>query len=130
MALHMVTSGSRGLAPALLAAAMTVNWSVYAAEGGELRAGAPLPARQAELVHMVRHDCGSCHGLTLAGGLGPALLPATLAVRPAEYVERVILDGRPGTAMPPWRGLVSDEDARWIAQQLRDGFPNEPSRER
>ena len=79
---------------------------------------------------MVRHDCGSCHGLTLAGGLGPALLPATLAVRPVEYVERVILDGRPGTAMPPWRGLVSDDDARWIAQQLRDGFPNEPSRER
>ena len=109
---------------------MTVYLSVYAAEGAEPRAGVPAPARQAELVHMVRHDCGSCHGLTLAGGLGPALLPASLAVRPVEYVERVILDGRPGTAMPPWRGLVSEDDARWIAQQLRDGFPNEPSRER
>jgi cytochrome c55X len=127
----MVISASRGLAPALLAAAVTVYWSVCAADGGdELRVGVPAPARQAELVHMVRHDCGSCHGLTLAGGLGPALLPATLAVRPVEYVERVILDGRPGTAMPPWRGLVSDDDARWIAQQLRDGFPNEPLRER
>jgi cytochrome c55X len=127
----MAISGSRGLAPALLAAAMSVPGSVYAAGGGdEARADAPAPARQAELVHMVRHDCGSCHGLTLAGGLGPALLPAALAARPAEYVERVILDGRPGTAMPPWRGLVSDDDARWIAQQLRNGFPNESSRER
>ena len=126
----MAISGSRGLAPALLAAAMSVPGPVYPAGGGEARVGAPAPVRQAELVHMVRHDCGSCHGLTLAGGLGPALLPATLAVRPAEYVEQVILDGRPGTAMPPWRGLVSDDDAHWIAQQLRDGFPNEPSRER
>lgn len=74
---------------------------------------------------MVRHDCGSCHGLTLSGGLGPALLPDALAAKPEEYVERVILDGRPGTAMPPWRGLVSDDDARWIAQQLRNGFPSE-----
>jgi cytochrome c55X len=126
----MAISASRGLAPALLAAAMTLYWSVYTAEGGELRAGVPAPARQAELVHMVRHDCGSCHGLTLAGGLGPALLPAALAIRPAEYVERVILDGRPGTAMPPWRGLISEDDARWIARQLRDGFPNEALRER
>lgn len=127
----MAISGSRGLAPALLAAAMSVLGSVYAADSGdEARAGAPAPARQAELVHMVRHDCGSCHGLTLAGGLGPALLPAALAAKPLEYVERVILEGRPGTAMPPWRGLVSDDDARWIAQQLRNGFPNEASRER
>jgi cytochrome c55X len=109
---------------------MTLYWSVYTAEGGELRAGVAAPARQAELVHMVRHDCGSCHGLTLAGGLGPALLPAALAIRPAEYVEQVILDGRPGTAMPPWRGLISEDDARWIARQLRDGFPNEALRER
>jgi len=32
--------------------------------------------------------------------------------------------------MPPWRGLISEDDARWIARQLRDGFPNEALRER
>jgi cytochrome c55X len=128
----MAISGSRGLAPALLALAMmSAPGSVYPAGGGdEVRTRAPAPARQAELVHLVRHDCGSCHGLTLSGGLGPALLPAALAAKPLEYVERVILEGRPGTAMPPWRGLVSDDDVRWIAQQLRNGFPNEASRER
>jgi hypothetical protein len=37
----------------------------------------PTPRqRQKELIHLVRQDCGSCHGMTLQGGLGPALLPA------------------------------------------------------
>jgi cytochrome c55X len=102
-----------------------VGLSASARGDDEARVPLPAAARQGELVHMVRHDCGSCHGLTLAGGLGPALLPDVLAGKPAEYVERVILDGRPGTAMPPWRSLVSEEDARWIAQQLRNGFPSE-----
>ena len=31
-------------------------------------AAEPSPARQKELIHMVRQDCGSCHGLTLQGG--------------------------------------------------------------
>ena len=118
----MVSSNSRGLAPALLAAAMGLAGPAYAADGGD---ESPPSGRQSELVHMVRHDCGSCHGLTLAGGLGPPLLPDALAGKPAKYVERAILDGRPGSAMPPWRGLVSDEEARWIAQQLQNGFPSE-----
>jgi cytochrome c55X len=37
----------------------------------------------------------------------------------------MILRGRPGTAMPAWAGLLSEQDARWIAQQLKSGFPNE-----
>jgi cytochrome c55X len=37
----------------------------------------------------------------------------------------MILRGRPGTAMPAWAGLLSEPDARWIAQQLKSGFPNE-----
>jgi len=118
----MVFSTSRGFAPALFAAAMGLAGPAYTANGGDKL---PASSRQSELVHMVRHDCGSCHGLTLAGGLGPALLPDALAGKPIEYVERVILDGRPGTAMPPWRGMVSDEEARWIAQQLQNGFPTE-----
>jgi cytochrome c55X len=74
---------------------------------------------------MVRHDCGSCHGLTLAGGLGPALLPAPLQDKPLEYLESMILRGRVGTAMPGWQGLLSEEEARWIASRLREGFPDE-----
>ena len=88
----------------------------------------PTPARQAELVHMVRQDCGACHGMRLTGGLGPALTREALAERPLETIEATIVHGRPGTPMPPWRAMISPGDARWIAAQLAQGFPEEPSR--
>jgi len=77
--------------------------------------------RQQELLHLLRQDCGSCHGMTLKGGLGPALLPADLANKPAEFLAVTILQGRPGTAMPPWNAFLSPIEARWLAQQLLDG---------
>lgn len=76
-------------------------------------------AREAELQHMVAQDCGSCHGLTRKGGLGLPLTPAALADRPADDLVEIILDGIPGTAMPPWRPLLSDADAIWIANYLK-----------
>ena len=45
-----------------------------------------------KLANLVRQDCGSCHGLTLTG-----------------------------TPMPPWRPLLSELDARWIADRLKQG---------
>lgn len=41
-------------------------------------------ARRAELVQLLRHDCGACHGLWFKGGLGPPLLPETLAEKDPE----------------------------------------------
>ncbi len=83
----------------------------------------PAPARRAELLHLVRQDCGSCHGLTLKGGLGPSLEPAALAAKDAEQMSVVILHGRRGTPMPPWRAYISEPEARWIVEQLRKGLP-------
>ena len=83
----------------------------------------PTPARQKELIHMVRQDCGSCHGMTLQGGLGPALLPATLAEKPAEGLVATIMGGRPGTAMPPWHRFLGEDEAQWIVGRLMEGFP-------
>lgn len=82
--------------------------------------------RQRELVHLVRQDCGSCHGLTLQGGLGPVLTPAALAGKPAEGLAATILGGRPGTPMPPFRGMLSEAEAEWIVEQLMAGFPADP----
>jgi cytochrome c55X len=76
------------------------------------------PARAAELEHLVRQDCGSCHGLTLAGGLGGDIRAEALRGRPAEDIAGIVLDGLPGTAMPPWRPLLSEADALWIARHL------------
>jgi cytochrome c55X len=77
--------------------------------------------RQAELKHLLTQDCGSCHGLTLKGGLGPALTPEAIAARPIDVLRDVILDGIPGTPMPPWRGMVTAEEAEWLAHALRRG---------
>jgi len=83
----------------------------------------PEAGRQRQLVELVRQDCGSCHGLTLKGGLGPPLLPEALAERDVALLESVILNGRPGTPMPPWRPFLSEAEARWIAEQLKKGLP-------
>ena len=78
-------------------------------------------ARQNELLYFLKHDCGSCHGMTLKGGLGPALLPETLAAKPRSYLVTTIMEGRPNTAMPPWKSMLSHDEAVWITQQLQNG---------
>ena len=83
----------------------------------------PDPLRTRELIHIVRQDCGSCHGLTFAGGLGPALTAEALAGKPAEGLVATIVSGRPGTPMPPFLGIVSEAEAVWIVDQLMRGFP-------
>lgn len=77
--------------------------------------------RQAELSHIVKQDCGSCHGMTLKGGLGPALLVENLQEKPILFIQNTILYGRPGTAMPPWKTLLTEQEALWIAEQLKQG---------
>lgn len=86
-----------------------------------LLAAEPVTLRQAELTHLVRQDCGSCHGMTLKGGLGPALTREALREKPAESLVVTVLYGRPGTAMPPWRDFVSEPEAAWIVKQLQEG---------
>lgn len=85
----------------------------------------PAPARQQALVRMVRQDCGSCHGMRLTGGLGPALTREALADKPVASLAATIFHGRPGTPMPGWRTMLSEADARWIAERLVLGLPDE-----
>lgn len=86
---------------------------------------APGATRSVELVRMVRQDCGSCHGMRLTGGLGPALTREALADFPLDSLTAVIFHGRPGTPMPPWKAMLSEPEARWIAVRLQQGFPEE-----
>lgn len=78
-------------------------------------------ARQDELLYLLQHDCGSCHGMTRQGGLGPPLLPQALSNKSDALLLATILEGRPGTPMPPWGRLLSNADARWLLQTLRQG---------
>jgi cytochrome c55X len=93
------------------------------AAASDSRPAVPDPQRARELVHIVRQDCGSCHGLTLKGGLGPALTAAALADKPAEGLVATIMGGRPGTPMPPFGTIVTELEAQWIVDQLMRGFP-------
>ncbi len=104
----------------LAAAALLLGAATVPAIAQEIDA-----ARAAELVRIVRQDCGSCHGMRLTGGLGPALTPQALADKPAEALAATILQGRPGTPMPGWRAMLDEHDANWIALQLLQGFPQQ-----
>jgi cytochrome c55X len=79
------------------------------------------PSRQNELRYMLEQDCGSCHGLSLTGGLGPALTPEALAGKASVMLRDVILNGRPGTPMPPWSTFLNPREAEWLVQTLKEG---------
>ena len=96
-------------------AALAVIATIAPASAGEV---APDPVK---LANLVRQDCGSCHGLTLKGGLGKPLTVEQLVFWDRDQLVHIILDGIPGTPMPPWRPLLSELDARWIADRLKQG---------
>lgn len=94
-----------------------------------------LPAQAADsenpqLRELVVQDCGSCHGLKLGGGLGPALRADDLKGLSVDAIAAIIREGVPGTAMPPWRDLLSDQKIQWISEQLKSGalIKNDDSR--
>jgi cytochrome c55X len=76
---------------------------------------------RAKLIDLVRQDCGSCHGLTLKGGLGRPITSEALAGFDADTLALIVLDGLPGTPMPPWRPLITEAEAAAIADILKRG---------
>lgn len=81
---------------------------------------APDQERQKALVHLVKQDCGSCHGMTLKGGLGPALTKDVLANKPDLLLINTILYGREALAMPPWKGILSEAEVVWMVDLLKN----------
>lgn len=91
--------------------------------------------------------CASCHGLT---GKGDGPMAPLLSPRPASLISAgtsvksdkelldVITNGKPRTAMPPWKDLLSKEECydvlayirtlvRFQPEPLTPGPPNEPA---
>lgn len=99
-----------GRALALVLAALVLAAPVHAEIGTD---------KAAQLERLVVQDCGSCHGLTMKGGLGNPITPDLMQHYDREVLRDIILDGIPGTAMPPWRPLMSETEALWIADYLR-----------
>lgn len=75
-----------------------------------------------DLKFLIQQDCGSCHGLQLKGGLGPALSKELMKTKTDQFLFLTIKEGRAGTAMPPWKSLLSDEEINKIVQYLKEGL--------
>lgn len=107
-----VTKQATQILGIFMASLLTLSWSV----------AAPLTdERQATLEHLLIQDCGSCHGLRMTGGLGPALTPQLLADKPRESLIATVMFGRPGTAMPPWSAILNEQEATWMIDRLLQG---------
>lgn len=95
--------------------------AIFAAAAALAAVQEVTPERARALEHLLVQDCGSCHGMTLKGGLGSPLTRDAIAHYQPETLALVILDGVPGTAMPPWRPLLNQAEAMWIAGYLQKG---------
>lgn len=80
----------------------------------------PSLERQTQLRDLLKNDCGACHGLLLQGGLGSALTPKDLAQKSDDYLIDTITNGRKGTAMPPWKPFLTQNEIAWLVQFLKN----------
>lgn len=102
---------------------MLKKWFLMAAILPVLAQGATLERDQQQAMwHLLLQDCGSCHGMTLKGGLGPALPAQRMRELGDETVQAVIRHGRPGTPMPPWGERLSDAQIAYLSEILRAGI--------
>ncbi|MEI7840117.1 MAG: cytochrome c [Methylococcaceae bacterium] len=79
----------------------------------------PSSERQIELRNLLKNDCGACHGLLLQGGLGSPLQPQDLAQKSDEFLIDTITNGRKGSAMPPWKPFMTQDEIMWLINLLR-----------
>lgn len=59
--------------------------------------------------------------MKLKGGLGSPLTKELMQRRNRNEIMGVILNGRLGTAMPPWKSLVTEGEASRLAEILIKG---------
>lgn len=124
-------------APAPESATATGNGEVSAAStSADSSAGAPVkPALSqthtpsAEIgLRLYRSRCTVCHGEDGAGLIGPSLnSPSFLQAISNDFLHDTIVRGRPGTAMPAWRQLSSEDVADLIA--LLRSWQKQPAKE-
>lgn len=62
-------------------------------------------------------QCSQCHGIDAKGTPAAANLQAFKGSE--DDFVKVVRNGRPGTAMTPWKGIVSDDDIRAIARYVK-----------
>ena len=69
--------------------------------------------------------CAACHGANRQGtpGFAPALTQDSLAKLSDTEIRNIISDGRPGTAMPPFKTSLSTEEIDALLQFIKSPLP-------
>lgn len=68
---------------------------------------------------MFEKECQGCHGPNHEGGVGSDLRPAVIDKKNAYTLSEVILNGRAGTAMPPFSEKMTKDDADKMVDYLQ-----------
>ena len=77
--------------------------------------------RAGKVNEIYAENCASCHGEQMEGGLAPSMLDdAWLRGGDDESLARSIREGLPENGMPPWAGLLSEEDIRSLVIYIRE----------
>ena len=67
---------------------------------------------------LFQQHCASCHGHNRTGGMGPALLPESLARLKSAEAKDVIRAGRPSTQMPAFAGKLNEAEIGALAEYV------------
>jgi polar amino acid transport system substrate-binding protein len=86
-----------------------------------VQATSPAPAvspeqRAARSTYLTQ--CSQCHGIDAKGTAAAANLRSFKGTE--NDFLRIVQTGRQGTAMTPWKGLISEDDIRSIARYIKD----------
>ena len=73
-------------------------------------AATPPGAAPASVQALYQQHCAACHGAQRLGGMGPALLPESLARLRKPDAIKVIQDGRAATQMLPFKDTLKAEE--------------------
>jgi len=91
------------------------RYGVTLAQGTSENAPSSLELRGARSTYLTQ--CSQCHGTDARGTPAAANL---LAFKGSEDdFLRIVQNGRPGTGMTPWKGIIPDDDIRGIARYIK-----------
>ena len=74
-----------------------------------------IPAPAADGAELFAMTCQVCHGQAAIGGVGPALRGTKFS---ADFVRKVLQEGRPGTMMPGFSATMSAAEIAQIARYV------------
>ncbi|MCZ4280308.1 c-type cytochrome [Kiloniella laminariae] len=85
-----------------------------------VQAQEPIPAGEVkEGAALYATHCAACHNGDRFGGIGPALLPESIAKLRGEALTTVIAKGRPASQMPAFAGELNEEQIGQLSAYLR-----------